>query len=53
GRVFPPRDMVYFQAERFTVSCATAARFEIEGDVAGELPASFSVKPRGLRVVVA
>ena len=53
GRVFPPRDMGYFQAKQFTVSCAAPARFEIEGDVVGELPATFGVVPRGLRVVVA
>ena len=52
GRVFPPRDLAYFQAPRFTVSCAVPARFELEGDVVGELPATFSVVPRGLRVMV-
>lgn len=51
GRVFPPRDLGYFQATRFTVSCAIPARFEVEGDVVGDLPATFSITPAGLRVV--
>ncbi len=51
GRVFPPRDMRYFQAEKITLSSAEPARFEIEGDVVGELPATFGIVPCGLRVV--
>ncbi|MBI3875564.1 MAG: diacylglycerol kinase family lipid kinase [Verrucomicrobia bacterium] len=51
GRVFPPRDMRYLQAEKITLSSAESARFEIEGDVVGELPATFGLVTRGLRVV--
>ena len=53
GRVFPPRDMAYFQTTKFVLSTTTVSSFQLEGDVAGELPATFSLLPRALRVVAA
>jgi len=40
------------QSAQFTVSCARAAAFELDGDLAGQLPATFGVERQKLRVVV-
>jgi len=41
-----------FQAPRVTLSSDEAVAFELDGDNAGHLPATFSVRPRTLRVIV-
>lgn len=51
GRVFPPPDMRYFQAESVTLTSESRVSFEVEGDLAGELPVTFRIVPRGLRVI--
>jgi len=40
----------YFQAKEF--SCNGTVPFELDGEDAGDGPVTFSVKPRGLRVIV-
>jgi diacylglycerol kinase (ATP) len=47
------RDVVYFQADH--VECRptdTTVPFELDGELAGQAPVSFSVLPRALRVLV-
>lgn len=51
-RVFPPRDMSYFQAASLTLTSTARTSFQLEGDVAGELPVTFRVVPGALRVIV-
>jgi diacylglycerol kinase family enzyme len=48
----PKRGVVRFQSSSFTLSSPTPAAFHIEGELAGHLPATFSVKRGGLRVLV-
>jgi YegS/Rv2252/BmrU family lipid kinase len=45
------RDVHYFQAERFECRAATPAPFELDGELAGDGPVQFSVKPRALCVL--
>ncbi len=45
-------DMRYFQTGQLTLSCATPARFELEGDLVGVLPVTFSLSPKALRIAV-
>ncbi|MBI5773256.1 MAG: hypothetical protein HZA89_05875, partial [Verrucomicrobia bacterium] len=52
GRAKPPPDAHYFQAAQIALASDAEVPFEMEGDLAGELPASISVKPLGLRLVV-
>jgi diacylglycerol kinase (ATP) len=52
GRVFHPADMRYFQSERIELSSNERVPVEIEGELIGELPASITVRPRGVRIVV-
>jgi YegS/Rv2252/BmrU family lipid kinase len=40
-----------FRAEKFELSCESAAAFELDGEWAGNLPATFSVEREKLRVV--
>jgi len=44
------RDVEYFQAKELT--CTGTVPFELDGEDAGDGPVTFSVKPRGLRVIV-
>lgn len=47
------RDVKSFQADRFVCTTAgTPVPFEVDGELAGETPVTFSVLPRALRVVV-
>jgi diacylglycerol kinase family enzyme len=48
----PAGGVVHLRAESFTLTCATEAPMEVEGDLAGHLPATFSVQRSRLRVVV-
>lgn len=48
----PANAVVRLQGESFTMSSASPALFEIDGELAGHLPATFSVKCAGLRVLV-
>ena len=41
-----------FQATSFTLSSATPTPLEADGELIGHLPATFSVRPAGLRVIV-
>jgi diacylglycerol kinase (ATP) len=52
GRVVPPRSVRRFQSAAFEVSAAGPVPFEVEGELAGLLPARFSVQKRALRVIV-
>jgi diacylglycerol kinase (ATP) len=45
-------EMRYFQAGQLTLRSATPARFELEGDVAGALPVTMSIRPKALRMAV-
>lgn len=40
------------RAEKFELTSATAAAFELDGEWAGNLPATFSIEPQKLRMVV-
>jgi YegS/Rv2252/BmrU family lipid kinase len=42
----------YLQAERFTLTSEVRVPFEVEGDLAGQLPVHVGVLPRALRVIV-
>lgn len=46
------KDVTYFQCERLTCTATEPVPFEVEGDLAGEVPATFSVVPGALKVVV-
>ena len=48
----PESQVVRLRAAAFELSSSIPAAFEIEGELAGHLPASFSVVPAGLRVLV-
>lgn len=48
----PKRGLVRFQSSSFTLSSSAPAAFHIEGELAGHLPATFSVKRGALRVLV-
>lgn len=48
----PAPAVMRFQAESFTLTSERPAAFEIEGDLAGHLPARFFVKRSALRVLV-
>ena len=45
------RDVTYFQTAQFACHASTAIPFEVDGEVAGEVPVRFSVLPRALRVI--
>ena len=42
----------YFQSEQLVCSAPSATPFELDGEDAGDVPVTFSVVPRALRVVV-
>ena len=47
-----PESMVRrFRATEFTLTADSATAFELEGELAGRLPAKFALKPRALRVI--
>ena len=48
----PPGVAVSFRARSFSLTSATLAPLEIDGELVGHLPATFSVAPSGLRVIV-
>jgi len=41
-----------FQAESFTLSCATRIALEADGELSGQLPATFSIERSRLRIIV-
>jgi YegS/Rv2252/BmrU family lipid kinase len=47
----PEKIVRRFQAEKFELTCDSAAAFELDGEWAGNLPATFSVEREKLRVV--
>jgi diacylglycerol kinase (ATP) len=48
-----PRSAVRrFQASEFTLTSASTTSFELEGELAGQLPVNFAVERRRLRVIV-
>ena len=47
----PEKIVRRFQAEKFELVCDSAAAFELDGEWAGNLPATFSVEREKLRVV--
>ena len=47
----PAKSAIHLRAESFTLTCATNAPMEIEGDFAGHLPATFTVQRSRLRVI--
>jgi len=44
-------DVTYFQTNGFVCRSPVPVPFEVEGEVAGDVPATFSVLPRALRVI--
>src|ERR1035437_802789 len=46
------RGVQYFQTEQLICSAAKATAFQLDGEDAGDVPVTFSVVPRALRVVV-
>jgi diacylglycerol kinase (ATP) len=50
-RKLPEKIVRRFQAEKFELVCESAAAFELDGEWAGNLPATFSVEREKLRVV--
>lgn len=48
----PEGAVVRFRSESFALTSESPAPFEIDGELAGHLPATFSVKRAGLRVLV-
>jgi diacylglycerol kinase (ATP) len=52
GRRFHELDARYFRTDAVTLTSSPPALFETEGDVAGHLPARFTVHPLGMRVLV-
>lgn len=51
-RKLPRAAVRRFQAAEFTLSSANATSFEVEGELAGQLPVSFAVERRRLRAIV-
>ena len=51
-RTAPASVVRNFQAARFELTAATPAAFELDGEWAGHLPATFSVEREALRVIV-
>jgi diacylglycerol kinase (ATP) len=48
----PPGVAASFRARSFSLTSTTPAPLEIDGELVGHLPATFSVAPSGLRVIV-
>jgi len=51
-RHLPESNVIRMQTAEFTLSGPTKSRFEIDGELAGQLPARFSVLPKALRVLI-
>jgi diacylglycerol kinase (ATP) len=51
-RKLPPRATVSLRAASFSLSCPTSAALELDGELAGHLPATFSMERSLLRVRV-
>jgi len=52
GRLWAPHSpMKYFQTDRLSLTSTTGAKFEVEGDLAGPLPAEIGIRARALRVI--
>lgn len=51
GRIHEATDCRVFQTESFSLSASSGVAFELDGDNAGHLPATFSVRPGALRVL--
>jgi diacylglycerol kinase family enzyme len=41
-----------FRGTEFSLTAETPTAFELEGELVGKLPAKFSLKPQGLRVLI-
>ena len=52
GRLHKAGGARHFQAESFALTAPTRALLELDGEMAGELPARFSVQQQALRVIV-
>ena len=48
----PASSVVRLRGATLTMTCPQVAPLEIEGDLTGHLPATFSVQPSGLRIIV-
>lgn len=48
----PASAVIRLQATSFTVTSRTPAPFEVDGELGARLPATFSIRPAGLRVIV-
>lgn len=52
GRLLQMSGIVHQQAPVFEFTCTSPARFQVEGDNIGCLPARFSVQPGALRILI-
>lgn len=52
GRLLQMSGIVHQQAPEFEFTCPSPARFQVEGDNIGSLPARFSVQPGALRILI-
>jgi diacylglycerol kinase (ATP) len=52
-RALPASAVKVFQAESFTLTSLSPAPFEVDGELGGHLPVTFSIQPARLRVIAA
>jgi diacylglycerol kinase (ATP) len=52
GRVYRCRGACHLQAESVTLTSAARVPLQVDGETVGELPATFSIRPKRLRVLV-
>ena len=52
GRLLKMSGIVHQQEPQFELTCPSPARFQVEGDNIGSLPARFSVQPEALRILI-
>jgi len=52
GRVYQRSGACHLQAETMTLTSAARVPLQLDGEAVGELPATFSVRPRALRILV-
>ena len=52
GKYFKEGSATYLQGKEFRLASESPASLQLEGELAGELPATITVAPRALRVVV-
>jgi diacylglycerol kinase (ATP) len=52
NRKLPPKTTQSIKSASFTLSSATAAALEVDGELIGHLPATFSIQRSALRVIV-